>query len=192
MCVYIMQSYMHSVNVHYVKSPVWQCQRSRTWPVFGLDVTILHLKYTCAKFHQSTSTWVTVKNGRTDRRMDIQADPIKHPCGILNKQNSRPKTTSWQSKGNGGERIRFKKMRLWKKQFWMLSSFFSLPFSLYFYFLCKQSFFTFSLSLFPDTGFQSIRLLRLEISLGCIFPLSLSLSTFSPIVLSHFPSPILE
>ena len=50
------------VHVHYVWSPVWQVQRSSTWPIFDLN-------YNYAKFHHSTSTrsWDIVKtDGRTD------------------------------------------------------------------------------------------------------------------------------
>ena len=48
--------------------PIWPGQKSCTWPIFELDVT-LDLNYNCTKFHHSTSTrsWVIV---RTDRRTD--------------------------------------------------------------------------------------------------------------------------
>ena len=71
--VHCVQLHALFVHVHYVRSSVWPCQRSSTWPTLELDVT-LHLNYTSAKFHRSTPTRSLVivrTDSQTDRRTDI-------------------------------------------------------------------------------------------------------------------------
>ena len=75
--MYTMQSNMHSKWALW-KSLIWPGQRSCTWPIFKLHLT-LDLKYICAKFHHSTSnrSGVYRENGRTDRHTNRQTDIYK-------------------------------------------------------------------------------------------------------------------
>ena len=81
----------YTLNVFYVNSPICPSQRSRTWPIFELDVTI-NLRCTCAKFHHTTAAKFLSyrENRRTDRRTQIQNGHIKHSCGILDKAYKHP------------------------------------------------------------------------------------------------------
>ena len=79
-CRWTLCSLTCAPNVHYVNSAIWPCQRSCTWSISELHVT-LDIKYNCAKFYHSpvNPSWVMVygENRETDGRTDIQEHRIK-------------------------------------------------------------------------------------------------------------------
>ena len=86
--MHTMQSYTQSECASW-KSSIWQGQRSCTWPIFKLNVT-LDLKCICAKFvilrQIVLELWWKQADRRTDRHTRRSHKNKTYSCGILDKQ----------------------------------------------------------------------------------------------------------
>ena len=82
--MHTVQSYMDSECALW-KSKIWPGQRSCTWPIFQLGVT-LDLKYICPNFIILRLIVLELSWKRTDGRTDghTRRWHKKHSCGILN------------------------------------------------------------------------------------------------------------